>query len=80
MQALSYFLKGETVMKDKRLHGNGRPILKVDQEGNVVARYPSIRQAALANFTLPGSITRRCDGLVKKEYTFDGCTFRYGDE
>lgn len=54
-----------------------RPVEKVDRDGKVVARYPSARAAAKANFMSYQSVLDRCNGKTKKPYGEDGCTFRF---
>lgn len=53
-----------------------RPVEKLDEHGNVVARYPSIQAAADANFVSHPAIRFYCEG--KNLNRFDGeFTFRY---
>lgn len=57
----------------------GKPVEKIDRDGNVLDRYPSIEAAAKANPMPALAIGKRCRGLVKKPYERLGFSFRFGD-
>lgn len=59
---------------------NRRAVEKVDPDGNVVALYSSVTEAATANFAHRKSILRRCQGKAKNPYSLDGYNYRYEDE
>lgn len=52
-------------------------IEKVDRDGNVVALYSSMAEAARENFVSRKSIWMRCKGKVKNPYDLDGYDYRY---
>lgn len=60
--------------------GNSRPVLKVDQAGEIVAVYRSGAEAARANFTSQSAISSHCRGRVKDVYRLDGCRYVYEDD
>lgn len=62
-----------------QMANNSRPVVKVDREGRVVARYLSILEAAKANYMAKESVRNRCLGIVKKEYDENGHTFRFDE-
>lgn len=54
---------------------NARPVEKIDEHGNVLARYPTVSKAAEMNFyATHNAITRACKKGVP---TKDGLRFRY---
>ena len=56
-----------------------RSVVKVDEHGNVVERYSSVRAASKANYVNDSSIRYYCAG--KNTYLFGGkYTFRYAEE
>lgn len=56
-----------------------RPVVKVDEHGNVLERYPSVRAAGKANYVSTNQIIYYCNGRNKN--LFDGyCTFRYAED
>lgn len=58
--------------------GNRRKaVMKVDRSGQVVAIYPSAREAARRNYISQNSIWARCVGKVKDPYRLDGYDYRY---
>ena len=60
-------------------HIKRRPIEKLDKDGNVLERYPSVWAAAKANYVSTNQIRYYCNG--KNKYLFEGCyTFRYAEE
>lgn len=60
--------------------GRRRPVVKIDRDGKVVARYGDVMEAANANYMTPGSVKFRCYGRVKKEFALIGHSFRYEDQ
>lgn len=58
----------------KRTGANSRrkPVAKVTPEGEVVALYPSAREAAKANHMSYQTVLDRCNGKVKKPFALDG--------
>lgn len=54
-----------------------KPVVKVDRDGKIIARYPSARAAAKVNFMSYQSVLDRCNGKIQKPYGEDGCTFRF---
>lgn len=61
----------------KRTGANSRrkPVAKVTPEGEVVALYPSAREAAKANHMSYQTVLDRCNGKVKKPFALDGTTY-----
>ncbi len=57
-----------------------RPVRKMDRDHNVVARYPSIKEAAKANYASSTSISRRCKGRVADPYWPDGYAYCFDDQ
>ena len=57
--------------------GNRRAIEKVDKNGQVVALYSSVTEAAEKNFISRKAIWLRCKKRLKDPYMLDGCTYRY---
>lgn len=57
-----------------------KPVVKVDRDGKVVARYASARAAAKLNYMNYQSVLDRCNGKIKKPYGEDGCTFQFDKE
>lgn len=58
----------------------GRPVVKIDKNGKIVARYVSAEAAAKANYVTPKTIKVRCYGEVKREFALIGYSFRYEDQ
>ena len=54
-----------------------KPVIKVDAAGEIVNCYSSALAAAKENYLSYEAVTDRCNGRIKKEYTIDGCTFRW---
>lgn len=54
-----------------------RSVEKIDRDGNVVALYKSIREAAKANYVGSSSVSDRCRGKVKDPFDYIGFSFRY---
>ena len=54
-----------------------KAVIKVDQDGQVVAIYSSGREAAKKNYISQNAIWARCTGKVKDPYRLDGYDYRY---
>lgn len=50
---------------------NARPVAIIDREGNVLHRYSSVHDAALAANVAEACVYRRCQGAIKIEYEWD---------
>ena len=62
----------------KRYGGNLRKsVEKVDQDGNVIAIYRSVTEAAEKNFISRKSVWLRCANKLRDPYLLDGTTYRY---
>ena len=59
--------------------GGRRPVVKVTPGGEVVACYPSARQAAEANYLSYQAVMDRCNGKVKKPFALDGHTYQWDE-
>lgn len=55
----------------------GKPVVKVDPEGEIVAVYSSARAAAKANHMSYQTVLDRCNGKVKKPFALDGHTYQF---
>lgn len=64
---------------NKKVRRKRIPVEKVDRDGNVIERYESIKEAADKNYLSRTGIISRCKNRVKKPFTVNGCTFRYGE-
>lgn len=51
------------------------PVAKVTPSGDIVALYPSAREAARANHMSYQTVLDRCHGKVKKPFALDGTTY-----
>ena len=56
-----------------------RPVSKVAPGGEVVACYPSAREAAKANHMSYQTVLDRCHGKVKKPFALDGHTYIFDE-
>lgn len=56
-----------------------RPVIKIDQSGEIIACYTSAREAAKDNYISYQSVMDRCNRVIKNEYALDGCTYRWDD-
>lgn len=54
-----------------------RPVLKLDQTGEVVEVYSSVQEAAKKNYMSRMSITRKCLCQVKDPFATDGYNYQY---
>lgn len=59
--------------------GLPREVEKIDRQGQVVARYRSMKEAADANFMCQPSVADRCYGRIQKCWDADGCTYRFAE-
>ena len=57
--------------------GNRRPVLKLDRNGEVVAIYKSVVEAAAKNHISTAAMGKRCLGLIKYPYRLDGYNYVY---
>lgn len=57
-----------------------KPVVKIDRHGEIIACYTSAREAARNNFVSYQTVIDRCNGVVKKEFALDGCTYRWDDD
>lgn len=74
---LSYIPKNESTVRAAK--SKGRPVVKIDQWGEVVACYGSCREAAKRNYTYPSVISNHCNGKVANKYSLDGCEYAWDD-
>ena len=59
---------------------NHRSVEKVDRDGNVVALYSSVREAAKKNYMSRRAVARRCNCTIKGDpFLLDGFNYRYED-
>ena len=64
----------------KRKSINGRPVVKVSEDGRVLGRYPTLRQAAAEHNMTATVIKNHTQGRIKNPYKCTGgFTFRYAD-
>lgn len=61
---------------NSQVRGNRRPVKKVDQYGAVLAVYPSIREAAQANYYSVEAVKKHLRGAIKDRFG-NGYTFAY---
>lgn len=54
-----------------------RPVIKIDQSGNIVSCYSSARAAGKANYMSYQAIIDRCNGKVKKHIDVNGCRYKW---
>lgn len=52
--------------------GNSRPVVKIDEDGEVVAFYSSQSEAARENYMTQQTISKRCHGLIENPRRLDG--------
>lgn len=57
-----------------------RVVLKIDQQGKVIKKYNSAREAAKFEAMSRQTITDRCNGKVKKEFALTGYSFRWREK
>lgn len=57
-----------------------RTVAKVDKDGNVLEFYPSVREAARANYMGESTVRRRCKKQTKEPFAGTGFSFRYDDK
>lgn len=57
-----------------------RPVVKIDQNGTVVALYPSARAAARYNFISYQAVLDRCNGKIQKPFALDGHSYRFAQK
>lgn len=60
--------------------GNRRPVLKLDRNGEVVAIYKSVVEAAAKNHISTAAMGKRCLGRVKDPYRLDGYNYVYEEK
>ncbi|MBQ9733945.1 MAG: HNH endonuclease [Clostridia bacterium] len=56
-----------------------RPVVKVNPAGEIVACYPSARQAAKENYLSYQTVMDRCNGKIKKPFALDGHTYQWDE-
>jgi hypothetical protein len=56
-----------------------RPVVKIDKQGNVVGKYPSVKETARAHSCFDGTILYYLKGRNKRLFDLE-YTFRYADE
>lgn len=54
-----------------------KPVEKVDENGNAVAAYRSILEAARENYIERMAVSRMCNGKVKTSHSANGFTYRW---
>lgn len=54
-----------------------RPVMKLDKSCKVIAIYPSVNDAAKANFISKSAVQARCAGQVRDPYRLDGFNYKY---
>ena len=52
-------------------------VVKIDANGNIVARYASCKEAAEANYMSKESMSSRCNNKLKHPERLDGYTYRF---
>lgn len=57
-----------------------RPVVKVDEDGLVVAEFESIEAAARAEYISFSAVWRRCNGELLNPRTLTGYDYRYKEE
>ena len=57
--------------------GSRKPVVKVNQEGEVVACYTSAHDAARKNYMSSEAILQRCRNQIKDPYRLTGYTFQF---
>ena len=55
------------------------PVKKIDKSGNVVATYPSSREAAIKNGISYQTVLNRCNGYVKKPFLHSDFDYHFGE-
>lgn len=72
-------LKVVTNRQNGHIYGGSirKSVEKVDQDGNVLALYSSITEAAKANFVSRTVVSRRCNGEIRDPFLLDGTTYRF---
>lgn len=56
-----------------------RPVAMYDRDGNVVAVYGSVKEAAEKNYMEPAAVRRRCNKKMKDPFLWYQYDFRYDD-
>lgn len=59
------------------LQSRSMSVEKIDRDGNVVALYRSVREAARDNYVSESYVRHRCYRQVKKQYSMIDYTFRF---
>lgn len=68
--------RGEQPLRPFRQNRRYRKaVLKINAQGEILARYASIHDAARANYMSDASVSARCDGKISKRWAEDGTTF-----
>lgn len=62
---------------DRAHREHKKAVSKIDREGNVLATYPSVTEAAKKNYLSLMCIVRRCQSKIQNPYELIGYTFRY---
>lgn len=62
-----------------RISRQRKAVLKKNHNGETVARYASIREAAQANYMSAACIAGRCNGTIQHRWSDDGTTFEWED-
>lgn len=56
-----------------------KPVVKIDQSGEIVECYQSAREAGRKNNMSYQTVSDRCHGLIKRPFALDGHTYAYED-
>lgn len=65
---------------DNRRVYNGKPVVRIDRQGRITARYPSMSVAAVQNLQSLDVVERRAKKRIRDEFTKTGYSFRYAAE
>lgn len=55
-------------------------VCKIDEQGNAVECYASIAEAAAKNFVSAGSVSKQCNGRIKRPVTTGRVMFRFEED
>lgn len=56
-----------------------RPVVKIDDQGEIVACYASAGAAARENYVSRKTVLDRCNRRIRKEFALDGYSYRWDD-
>lgn len=58
-------------------HHKCNAVCKIDEHGKIIARYPTLKDAAESNFVSIEAVADRCNGKVKYPFRNYGFSFKY---